>query len=279
LFINESDSVHVLEDNEFNVNKQVPSKSYTILVVDDTSFMRKMATDCLQLYGHKVVGEAINGKDGIEKYNKLHPDIVLMDLNMPEMNGIDATKEILRIHPQAIILVCSTGNQQTHFDEALAVGAKGYLTKPFNADRLIEVIREYAEPHLRMPEQLKSEAETMEAIEENETIEEFKTIEAIQDTDTIADIATIEAKHVEVSSLKEVTRSNRTNFVTSYMCNWNEEINGESTNFSVICSEKEDKILIEVNDSNHQKQTIQFTFDGFNQLHNWLENHLGKTTA
>ncbi|MEX1031147.1 MAG: response regulator [Paenibacillaceae bacterium] len=226
--------------------------SYTILVVDDTSFMRKMATDCLKQHGHTVIGEAINGRDGIEKYKKLRPDIVLMDLNMPEMNGIDATIEILRINPQAVLLVCSTSNQQENITEAIAVGAKGYLTKPFDAERLNEVIREYAEPHLQLIQH--SENEIIEIIEE---IEEIQVIEA------------------EESPMKPENKGNRTNFVTSYLCNWNEEINGATTSYSVICSEKEDKILIEMNDSNQVKQTIQFTFDGFHQLHDWLENHLG----
>jgi two-component system chemotaxis response regulator CheY len=227
--------------------------SYKILVVDDTTFMRKMATDCLTQHGHTVVGEAVNGRDGIEKYRELQPDIVMMDLNMPEMSGIEAIKEILRINPEAVLLVCTTSNQQEHIADALAAGAKGYLTKPFNSDRLNDVIRKYAEPHLHG----------------NNNAEDMQTTEQTDEAETYEE---------EVRPLKS-NKGNRTNFVTSYMCNWNEEINGEMTHFSAICSEKEDKILIEMNDNNHEKQVIQFTFDGFRQLHDWLENHLGKTTT
>lgn len=249
MFINKNPLATVSEERMFNEDKEGAMMSYTILVVDDTSFMRKMATDCLMQHGHRVIGEAFNGRDGVEKYKKLQPDIVLMDLNMPEMNGIDATKEILLSNPHAVLLVCSTSNQQEQITEALTAGAKGYLTKPFNAERLNEVIRKYAEPYLQVIQHVENKVEAVEAVE------------------------------MEVSLVKLENKGNRTNFVTSYMCNWNEEINGESTSFSVICSEKEDKILIEMNDSNQHKQVIQFTFDGFHQLHDWLESHLGKTTA
>lgn len=285
MFTNESPLIDVpQEERILNVNKEEGSTmSYTILVVDDTSFMRRMATDCLMQHGHKVIGEAVNGRDGIEKYKKLQPDIVLMDLNMPEMNGVDATKEIIHINPNAVLLVCSTSNQHDHITEAIAAGAKGYLTKPFDAERLNEVIQEYAAPHLQLILPQEDElidkleiTDEMETINKLETVEEIEVIEVVEEIAVIEEIEIIEA---EVSPVKPKNKGNRTSFVTSYMCNWNEEINGESTSFSVICSEKEDKILIEMNDSNQDKQVIQFTFDGFHQLHDWLENHLGKTTA
>jgi len=275
LFINESLLTTESEERMFIENKEESMMSYTILVVDDTSFMRRMASDCLKQYGHKVIGEAINGREGVEKYKKLQPDIVLMDLNMPELNGIDATKEILQNYPHAVLLVCSTSNQQEQISEAIAAGAKGYLTKPFNAERLNEVIKEYAEPHLQMIQLVESELEA-ESVEEVEAVEE---VEGPEEVETVKAVEAVEPIEAEVSPVTIENRGNRTNFVTSYMCNWNEEINGESTNFSVICSEKEDKILIEMNDSNQHKQVIQFTFDGFHQLHDWLENHLGKSSA
>lgn len=102
---------------------------YKMLVVDDTAFMRKMAADCLKQHGHTVIGEAVNGKEGIQKYKELSPDIVMMDLMMPEMNGIDAIKEILALNPEAVILVCSVSNQQKQILDAMEAGAKCYLTK------------------------------------------------------------------------------------------------------------------------------------------------------
>jgi DNA-binding NarL/FixJ family response regulator len=122
--------------------------AYNFLIVDDTNFMRKMAADCLKQYGHVVAGEATNGKEAIKQYEELQPDIVMMDLTMPEMNGLDAIKEILKIDPTAVILICSASNQQEMIVEALDIGAKGYLMKPFKPDRLNEIISKYAEPHL-----------------------------------------------------------------------------------------------------------------------------------
>ncbi len=236
------------------MSKEVKVMAYRILIVDDTAFMRKMAADCLIQHGHTVIGEAVNGRDGIEKYKELQPDIVMMDLNMPEMNGIEAIKEILHFNPLAIILVCSASNEQEHISDALKAGAKGYLTKPFNSERLIEVIRKYAHPHL-------------EALETIDPLPEELIRGAEEPVQPPA------SNHEEEVKPLKSNKMNRTNFVTSYLCNWHEEINGETSHYSVICSEKEDKILIEMNDSRNEKQAVQLTFDGFRQLHDWLESH------
>jgi DNA-binding NarL/FixJ family response regulator len=246
--------------------------SYKILVVDDTSFMRKMATDSLRQFGHIVIGEAVNGKDGIQKYIELKPDIVIMDLNMPEMSGIEAIKEILQINPEAAILVCSASNQQDEINDALEAGARGYLSKPFNSDHLNDAILKYAEPLMQDQESTMNYG----SLEPETGTEEVLAANAQKITIMENEESAMELTH----NVKEVDRlnsnkDNRAKFVTSYMCNWIEEINDEATNYSVICSEKEDKILIEMNDDNHEKQVIRFTFNSFRQLNEWLENHLG----
>lgn len=111
-----------------------------VLIVDDAIFMRKMISDILVENGMEIVGEADTGAKAIEKYKELHPDLVTMDIIMPEMNGIDAVRKILEFDSQARIVMCSALGQQALVQEALAAGAKDFLIKPFNAARVVEVI-------------------------------------------------------------------------------------------------------------------------------------------
>lgn len=267
--------------------------SYNVLVVDDTSFMRKMASDYLKQHGHTVIGEAVNGMDSIKKYQELKPELVLMDLNMPEMSGIEAIKEILKIDSEAAILVCSASNQQEEIFDALEAGAKGYLTKPFNSDNLKEAILKYAETQKNEQQETDSldslvspepNSHAEEAVSTNIELSDEEetpiiTNEAAEETTNNIDHNHADKKEdVKVNQLT-TNKEKRVNFVTSYMCRWNEKINDETTNYSVICSEDEDKILVEMNDSNHEKQVIQFTFDGFRQLNEWLESHLGNSAS
>lgn len=117
--------------------------SFNILVVDDTKFMRKMLTDILKQYGYQVVGEAENGRQAVQRYEELRPDVVLMDITMPEMDGIDAMKEIRRIDSDAVVLICSAMSQQDLISDALKAGANGYVMKPFKPNRVNEIIRKY----------------------------------------------------------------------------------------------------------------------------------------
>ncbi|AMW32310.1 two-component system, chemotaxis family, response regulator CheY [Fervidobacterium changbaicum] len=112
-----------------------------ILVVDDAAFMRMMLKDILTKAGHEVVGEAANGVEAVEKYKELKPDVVTMDITMPEMNGIDAIKEIKKIDPNATIIVCSAMGQQAMVIEAIQAGAKDFIVKPFQAARVIEAVQ------------------------------------------------------------------------------------------------------------------------------------------
>jgi len=111
-----------------------------VLVVDDAIFMRKMISDILEGHGMEIVGEADNGQLAVEKYKELKPDLVMMDIIMPEMNGIDAVREIMAADSQARIVMCSALGQQALVQEALSAGAKDFLIKPFNPSRVVEVV-------------------------------------------------------------------------------------------------------------------------------------------
>jgi two-component system chemotaxis response regulator CheY len=111
-----------------------------VLVVDDAIFMRKMISDILEGNEMEIVGEADTGALAVEKYKELKPDLVTMDIIMPEMNGIDAVRQIMSLDAQAKIVMCSALGQQALVQDALAAGAKDFLIKPFNPSRVIEVV-------------------------------------------------------------------------------------------------------------------------------------------
>jgi two-component system chemotaxis response regulator CheY len=111
-----------------------------VLIVDDAIFMRKMISDILVENGMEIVGEADTGAKAVEKYAALRPDLVTMDIIMPEMNGIDAVRKIIESDSQAKIVMCSALGQQALVQEAINAGAKDFLIKPFNAARVVEVI-------------------------------------------------------------------------------------------------------------------------------------------
>ena len=112
-----------------------------VLVVDDAAFMRMMVRDILTKNGYEVVGEAENGMKAVEKYNELHPDLTTMDITMPEMDGISAVKAIKKIDPNAKIIMCSAMGQQAMVIEAIQAGARDFIVKPFQADRVLEAVR------------------------------------------------------------------------------------------------------------------------------------------
>jgi two-component system chemotaxis response regulator CheY len=102
--------------------------------------MRKMISDILVENGMEVVGEADTGVKAVEKFMELRPDLVTMDIIMPEMNGIDAVRKIVEFDQQAKVVMCSALGQQALVQEAIAAGARDFLIKPFNAARVVEVI-------------------------------------------------------------------------------------------------------------------------------------------
>ena len=111
-----------------------------VLIVDDAIFMRKMISDILVENGMEVVGEADTGVKAVEKFMELRPDLVTMDIIMPEMNGIDAVRKIVEFDKQAKVVMCSALGQQALVQEAITAGARDFLIKPFNAARVVEVI-------------------------------------------------------------------------------------------------------------------------------------------
>ncbi len=115
--------------------------SNRILVVDDAAFMRMMIKEILTKNGYVVVGEASDGVQAVEKYKELKPDLVTMDITMPEMDGIQALKEIRKIDGAAKIIMCSAMGQQAMVIDAIQAGARDFIVKPFQADRVIEAIR------------------------------------------------------------------------------------------------------------------------------------------
>jgi len=114
--------------------------AYKVLIVDDAAFMRMMIKDILTKNGFEVVGEAADGIQAIEKYKETQPDLVTMDITMPEMDGITALKQIQEFNPSAKIIMCSAMGQQAMVIDAIQAGARDFIVKPFQADRVIEAI-------------------------------------------------------------------------------------------------------------------------------------------
>lgn len=112
-----------------------------VLICDDAAFMRMMIKDILSKNGYNVAGEAENGAKAVEKYAELKPDLVLMDITMPEMDGIQALKQIKASDPSACIIMCSAMGQQAMVIEAIQSGAKDFIVKPFQAERVLEAVK------------------------------------------------------------------------------------------------------------------------------------------
>ena len=112
-----------------------------ILICDDAAFMRMMIKDILTKNGYNIAGEAENGAKAVEKYNELKPDLVLMDITMPEMDGIQALKKIKEADPGASVIMCSAMGQQAMVIEAIQAGAKDFIVKPFQAERVLEAVK------------------------------------------------------------------------------------------------------------------------------------------
>ncbi len=112
-----------------------------VLVVDDAAFMRMMIKDILRKGGYEVVGEAEDGVKAVEKFKELRPDLVTMDITMPDMDGITAVKEIRKIDGNAMIIMCSAMGQQAMVIDAIQAGAKDFVVKPFQPERVLEAVR------------------------------------------------------------------------------------------------------------------------------------------
>ncbi|NLJ76993.1 MAG: response regulator [Peptococcaceae bacterium] len=111
-----------------------------ILIVDDAAFMRMMIKNIVTKNGYEVVGEAENARVALQLYQEHKPDLVTMDITMPEMGGIDGVKAIRGFDPTANIIMCSAMGQQAMVMEAIQAGAKDFIVKPFQQDRILQAI-------------------------------------------------------------------------------------------------------------------------------------------
>jgi len=111
-----------------------------VLVVDDAAFMRKMVSDALAKGGHEVVGEAGNGVEAIARFQELRPDLMTLDITMPEKDGLTALAEIVAADPSARVVMCSALGQEAKVLEAIKLGARDFVVKPFQPDRVIEAV-------------------------------------------------------------------------------------------------------------------------------------------
>lgn len=112
-----------------------------VLIVDDAAFMRMMLKDILSKNGYEVVGEAENGKIAVDKFKELKPNLVTMDITMPELDGISAVKVIKSVDASARIVMCSAMGQQAMVIDAIQAGAKDFIVKPFQPDRVLEAVQ------------------------------------------------------------------------------------------------------------------------------------------
>ncbi|MBE5966249.1 MAG: response regulator [Lachnospiraceae bacterium] len=112
-----------------------------ILIVDDSKTSRKILRGILEEEGHEVVGEAVNGKDGIEQFQELHPDITTMDITMPVMDGLEALKLIMEYDNSAKIIMVTAAGQKTKMVDAIKYGAAEFLAKPFEAAQIITILK------------------------------------------------------------------------------------------------------------------------------------------
>ncbi len=113
----------------------------TVLITDDAAFMRMMLKDILTKGGYEVIGEAGNGNEALEKYKELKPDIVTMDITMPDCDGIQGLKNIKAVDVGANVIMCSAMGQQAMVLEAIQSGAKDFIVKPFQPDRVLEALK------------------------------------------------------------------------------------------------------------------------------------------
>ena len=112
-----------------------------VLIVDDAAFMRMMIKDILTKNGYEIAAEAENGKIAVDKYKETSPDLTLLDITMPEMDGIAALKKIKAADPSAVVIMCSAMGQQAMVIESIQAGARDFIVKPFQAERVIEAVK------------------------------------------------------------------------------------------------------------------------------------------
>ena len=112
-----------------------------ILIADDTNFMRQMLKSALNPEKYQIVGEALTGEQAVEQYKEKQPDLLILDINMPKMNGIDALTEVMKIDPKANVIMCSDQKYENMIVLALKKGAKDFVVKPFTSTDVIVAVR------------------------------------------------------------------------------------------------------------------------------------------
>ena len=115
---------------------------YKMMIVDDASFMQASIKLMIEKHGFQVIAEAVNGLDAIGKYKESKPDLVTMDITMPEMSGIESLKKIREMDPKANIVMVSAMGQEALIREAVVSGASSFIVKPFKEDKLVEVLQQ-----------------------------------------------------------------------------------------------------------------------------------------
>lgn len=111
-----------------------------ILLVDDAAFMRKVIRDTLTKAGYTEISEAVDGADAVAKYDEIQPDLVLMDITMPNMDGLEALKAIRAKYANANVVMCTAMGQESMVMEAVRSGAKDFIVKPFKEDRILKTV-------------------------------------------------------------------------------------------------------------------------------------------
>ncbi len=112
-----------------------------VLIIDDAAFMRMVIKDILTKNGYEVIGEGVDGEDGVQKYKDLKPDLTFLDIVMPKMEGIDALRAIIKHDPDAKVVMCSSIGQQSVVTDAITIGARDFIVKPFDAAKVLEVVQ------------------------------------------------------------------------------------------------------------------------------------------
>lgn len=113
-----------------------------VMVVDDAGFMRHALRGILERHGHQVIGEAATGYEAVQVYQSVKPDVVTMDITMPDLDGVSAVQAILKVDPKARIIMCSAIGAQSRVLDAIQAGAKDYVIKPFEEDRVVSAINQ-----------------------------------------------------------------------------------------------------------------------------------------
>lgn len=118
-----------------------------VMIVDDAQFMRMIIRDILLMHGHEVVAEVDDGEEAVQRYLEVKPDLVLMDILMPDMDGKEALKKLLVMDPEAKVVMCSSLGHQALITESMKIGAMGFIVKPFEPYSMLDVIKKIAEPN------------------------------------------------------------------------------------------------------------------------------------